>query len=104
MSGLDPFQLSIKVPKALYPAAVGEPEVLPTITSQTQPSFETVRQKAEAVDPYNRLLQGINEGVLSGRPLLASSRMKTVNAYHAELSTAAIAKFGLTLEVTLRVF
>lgn len=94
MSGLDPFQLSVKLPKALYPAAVGENEILPTVTSQTQASFETVRQKAESVDSYQRLLQGVNEGVLSGRPLLASSRVKTANAYHAEISASAIAKYG----------
>ena len=98
MSGLDPFQLSIKLPKALFPAADPMPEVLPTVTSMTQASFETVRQKAEAVDPYQRLMQGVNEGVLSGRPLLTSSRVKTANAYHAELSQSAIAKYGKPAE------
>lgn len=95
MSGLDPFQLSIKIPKALYPAAVGDPSALPVLTSQLpQPSFDTVRQNSESSDPYNRIMQGVNEGALSGRPLLASSRVKTANAYHAELSRSAIEKYG----------
>lgn len=99
MSGLDPFQLSVKLPKALFPMADPMPEALPVVTSMTQASFETVRQKAEAVDPYQRLMQGVNEGVLSGRPLLASSRIKTANAYHDELSKTAVAKYGKPAKV-----